>query len=172
MKTFCFFSQWLKKDEENSIFRHAWLLGSWNKCPAAVLLECGCPSCTHCLCCSHTALLSPGSGLSQGHSNPALCRKSLLVLALGSPWPWDEPLNSAALTPVLFEVVETLCVLQHLAYFAEKRVKVFHWIPKRTYGTSIKRSTHRLYLGHFQTDQSLAPKGTSIGQEVTLLIVS
>lgn len=97
MKTFCFFSQWLKKDEENSIFRHAWLLGSWNKCPAAVLLECGCPSCTHCLCCSHTALLSPGSGLSQGHSNPALCRKSLLVLALGSPWPWDEPLNSLQL---------------------------------------------------------------------------
>lgn len=38
----------------------------------------------------------------------------------------DEPLNSAVVTPTLFEVVEISCVLEHLAYFPEKRVKVFH----------------------------------------------
>lgn len=72
---FAFF-QWLRKDEESNIFWHERSIGSWHHCPQAVLLKCGRPSCRHCLCWSHTDLLSPGDGQSQTHPHPALCRKN------------------------------------------------------------------------------------------------
>lgn len=114
------FFQWFRKDEERNSFWHEQSIGSWHHCPQAVLLTCGRPSGRHCLCCSHPGLPSPGDGQSQIHPHPALCRKTLLALVLGSPWPWDEPLNSATVTPTSLKLFKPHVDLRVLYTFLRK----------------------------------------------------